>query len=111
MDTYIAKFMNYKSDCKVIDYCVYLIRHTGFSSINPFAPIEQLVLYLTDKGGYQLNVKSMGEFTQPQKCRGLIFTNNGKRVTTEDSGKSYKYVRKMKNGCCTDFQDFSERFK
>lgn len=112
MDHYIVEFNRHRPDRVVKDYAVYLEKKQGLARLNPFASSEQLVIYLTDKGSYCLQVRGMGDFTHPAKIEKgshhlVSFTHSGKTVHSAVYGKMYGYVRKWTGSCCSSFADFA----
>lgn len=100
MDYYVSEFNKNMESCVVLDYAVYMQKHTGFARFNPFACSEQLVVYLTEQGCYCCRVQDMGQFTLPVTLEraGLQISADGKRVCNVDNGNLYAYIRKWKDG-------------
>lgn len=114
MDHYIVEFNRRKEQCKVMDYFVYLEKKEGLAKFNPFASANQLVIYLTDKGCYFLQVQGMGIFTDPVKLESdghhqIAFEKNGRVVRSGIYGKLYSYIRKWNNGCCGSCEELAQR--
>ncbi len=109
MDHYIAEFQNYMGTCTVQDYAVYMQKATGFARFNPFAPAQQMALYITDRGCYCCQIQGMGEFTQPVSLNatGLQISPDGKVVTDVDRGKIFRYIRKCKCGAYASMDQFA----
>lgn len=108
MDHYISELNKNMEGCSVYDYAVYMKKQSGFARFNPFAAVEQLVIYLTDRGCYCCHVRGMGEFTIPVTLEraGLSVSDDGRQVLSLDNDDRYAFTRKWKEGVYAGCEEF-----